>query len=269
MIPPVVLRIVRTSLLVTPLLLTGAEGPALAGNIQYPALGHFDPEEGTLEVWLTPMADDLYPALKEKEYRGGFALLAMSVPEHFSFSGGWGSKANQHGLFLSMHAPGRDKALLPVIAVPKQRWEKGQPHHVAFTWKGTDMRIFLDGRQTGGRNQARPFTGKMAGQTVLLGNRENRGSAIILHAVRFSSVARTEPMLARAMPLPDIYTTLLDRFDQPGWKPDGDRTRPVQSSGMNEAGGGLLNGNWTLVNSPRQGIALCKQAAAAAGKGRR
>jgi len=108
----------------------------------------------------------------------------------------------------------------------------------------------------------------MAGQTLIIGSRENRDSPIIVHAVRLSSVARSAEMLAHATPLPDIYTTLLDRFDQPGSQPEAGRTRPVQTNGLSEAAGGLLRGNWAWVETPQPGIALYRQLSRASKKGK-
>ena len=261
--------ILRRSWLLMALWVACCTGRAGAGGIEYPALGHFDPQEGTLEVWFAPMVDDLHPAVKEKEYRGGFALFAMSVPEQFSFGGGWGSKAKQHGIFISMQAPGREKALLSVIGPTAERWNKGETHRVAFTWKDRDMRVFLDGREAGRRSQAQPLGGKMAGQSLCIGSRENRDTLIIVQAVRLSSIARPEKMLVDAAPVPDIYTTLLDRFDQPGAEPSGPRTRPAQWNGLAGDEGGLFQGNWSRVDAPQRGIALYKQRTPATGKGSR
>lgn len=232
--------------------------PAWAGGIEYPALGQFDVDEGTLEVWFTPMVADLYPQMGEKEYRGHFTLFHMQVPECFVFGCSWISKGKQHGFHLSMGAAGAEKALLPVSGRPAKAWRPGERHHLAFTWRDRDMSLFLDGQLSGSRRQSVPLSGKMAGQALVVGNGQFRDSRVIVHAVRLSSVARNEALLAGARPESDIYTTLLDRFDDPAHIGPGGRTAAQQTSDPGATQGGTLKGSWRFVTEPAPGVALFK-----------
>jgi hypothetical protein len=239
------------------LLLSLALAPfCLGGGIEYPALGHFDVEEGSIELWFTPMVEDLYPKPGPKEYRNLFTLFQMQVPECFSMGCTWIAKGKQHGFHVSMDAPGRQRALLPVSGRPDKTWRPGERHHLAFTWRQRDMSLWLDGKVAGTRRQSEPLTGKMAGQRLVVGDGKSRDIRVIIHAVRLSSVARSESLLAGARPEPDIHTTLLDRFDDPSRIDASGRTTAQQASSLSGQGGATLKGNWRLVKDPSPGIAL-------------
>ncbi|MCF7837687.1 MAG: hypothetical protein K9N49_03570 [Candidatus Marinimicrobia bacterium] len=230
-------------------------GMARAGGIVYPALGHFHPDEGTLEIWFTPMQTELYPELPPGQYRGGFQLFGMQVPDHFNMRAGWQGKGATHGIGNSIsHAGGDRKALLPLqVGLPD--WQPGEPQHLAFTWKGNTMRL-ISGTHSGGREQAKTFTGQMGGQSLTIGAPDARDTLIIIQAVRFSRIARSAEALRAAQPETDLYTLMLDRFDAPecvtaeGW------TRPVAFSRLSGAPGGQIKGVGRWVAEPVPGLAL-------------
>lgn len=230
------------------LLMVLLSGLACGAVLEYPAPGNLDLDEGTMEFWFTPTRE-LYPPMGDRKFVGVFSLFSLDMPEQFHAGCGWGQKAEGATLFVSMSAPGRDKALLPVGTHVKG-WKAGEAHHVAFTWKGRDMRIYVDGRPGGERMQSVPFSGGIAQARLLVGGVEGRSAGIILHAVRTSSVARTEAMLRNAQPEPDLYSLLVDRFDRPG------KTQAEQISGLSGEKGATVSKDAQFVQAPKPGLAL-------------
>ena len=76
----------KPNLFVTAILCLVAAGlEAHAVGISYPALGNFRTEEGTLEIWLTPLMD---PNPEDVgQFRSAFGLFGMRVPGHFGMAG--------------------------------------------------------------------------------------------------------------------------------------------------------------------------------------
>lgn len=225
-----------------------------AGGIEYPALGNFDLREGTLEVWFTP-ATELYPALKEDEYRSIFRLFSMTVPGHFGFNAHWYGRGNVHGLHVSMsHSAMRD-GLIPLPA-RQLKWNSNEPHHVAMTWRGNVMDLWADGEHVSHRNQAMAFSGGLAGQHLIVGGSTFRDTPIIVHAVRTSNIARAREQLKDAEAVADLFTLLLDRFDAVESVSEEGRTRPAVISKLNSQRRGLVKGKYHFVAAPLAGVAL-------------
>ncbi|MBI5685632.1 MAG: hypothetical protein HZC54_11180 [Verrucomicrobia bacterium] len=237
-----------TLLILAAVLSVAAADLARAGGIEYPAPGNLRLEEGTIELWLTPMTE-LYPATKPKEYRRAFALFGFRVPEHFSMSAAWLSKNGQHQVAVSMSAVGVQDGLLSVPAPAPRDWQPGQRHHVAFTWSGRDMKLAFDGREAGGRKQQLWLSGPLAGRSLIIGDPDARDCRIILHAVRVSCMARPAETMKNAQPAADIHTLLLDVFDQPA---KAGRTNARVISGLSGEGGGVIKGAHHFA----QGLAL-------------
>lgn len=168
------------------MLLTALQSPA--ATVEYPALGNMDLEEGTLEIWFTPMTE-LYPSLEKQTYLHGFSLFSMAVPEHFTMSCLWCSKQSkdktQHLLAVSMHAPG--DMLLPVPGQAPKGWKPGEKHHVAFRWKGREMDTYADGQPVGSRSQATGLSGKLAGIKLCIGSANAGDNRVIVHRVAQAS----------------------------------------------------------------------------------
>jgi hypothetical protein len=225
-----------------------AANPARAGGIEYPAPGNLRLDEGTIELWLTPMTE-LYPALKPKEYRRAFALFALRVPECFSMSAAWLSKGGQHQVAVSMSAVGVRDGLLSVPATAPRDWQPGQRHHIAFMWSGREMKLAFDGREAGGRKQQLWLSGPLAGRSLTIGDPDGRDCQIILHAVRVSCVARPAKTMKGAQPSADIHTLLLDVFDQPAKE---GRSNARVISGFSGENGGVIKGAHHFA----QGLAL-------------
>lgn len=244
-------------------LLATAALPASAGTVAYPALGNMDLEEGTLEIWFTPMTE-LYPSLGKQTYLHGFSLFSMTVPDHFTMSGLWCSKLSknktQHLLVVSMHAPG--DMLLPVPGQAPKGWKPGEKHHVAFRWKGREMDTYADGQRVGSRSQATGLSGKLAGINLLIGSANAGDNRVIIHAVRVSSIPRPPEALKQAQPAADLSTLLLDRFRlqafeslQPS-RGSPAHTRAQIISGLSGETGGEIRGKFHFIEKPMPGLAL-------------
>jgi len=233
-------------------LLSGVAG---AGGIEYPALGNVTLDEGTLEFWFTPTRD-LYPDIGKSKYRGVFSLFSFRVPDKFGMGGGWGARADGAVLFVSMNAVGKPKALLPMTGRPGG-WKKNEKHHVAATWRGREMKLYADGKEVGRRGQAMSLGGGLANAKLTVGSFKGYASHIIVHAVRSSCIARDEKTLANAKPEPDIYTLLLDRFDDAAeFGPKAKATKAEQIGGLGGEKGGTFKGAVRFVEKPAPGLAL-------------
>lgn len=224
---------------------------AFAGGVEYPAPGNIDLDEGTLEIWITPQAV-LYPDPPQKNYQGILALFDMQVPDHFGFGASFYARGDRSALHVSMSHAETKNALIPVPGTSVDwRDSQNELHHVAFVWKGRDMRLYADGIQVGSRLQATTLSGKLAGVTFTIGSAKGRDTPMILHAVRTSNVARTADMLKGAKPVIDLHTLMLDRFGD-----DNDAAELI--SGYTGETGGTLNGRGMPVTSPTPGLALFK-----------
>jgi len=225
-----------------------------AGGVQYQARGNVEVQEGTLEVWFTPVAD-LYPKLEEREYRSVFQLFSLSVPGHFSFNAHWYGWGKVHRLHVSMSQAKIRDGLIPIPARPLD-WKPNERHHVALTWSGHEMLLWADGSQVGHRSQAASFEGPLSDATLVVGNAQFQDSPIIVHAVRVSDVARKETELKSTAPLPDIHTLLLDRFDSTNSIASDARTKPLVISDLTDCHCGEIKGSHHFVKGAESGLAL-------------
>lgn len=225
---------------------------ARAASIEYPAPGNLRLDEGTIELWFTPMTE-LYVKLPPNKYQRAFSLFSLRIPEHFSMSAAWASKGTKTQVSVSMSSAIVENGVQPVVSEAPKNWQQGQRHHVAFTWRGREMKSAFDGQEAGSRKQQLPFTGSLPGRTLVIGDPEGRDCRIILHAVRVSCVARPAETIKNARPVPDIYTLLFDAFDQP---PKEGRTTARVISGLSGEHGGTIKGACLFTQTPSPGLAL-------------
>jgi hypothetical protein len=159
-----------------------------------------------------------------------------------------------------MSRPDVDKGLLPVPGHLPPGLKPGQPLHLALTWRGRDMRLYLDGQQIGRRVQATAFSEIPPGITLTVGDRRNRPARLILHAVRLSNIARSAQQFTDGEPTADIYTLLLDVFDRPTCINDDGVTSPQISNSLEGEAQGRAHGAWHFAsNQPRAGVALFRK----------
>jgi hypothetical protein len=199
------------------ILLAVGSGVALAG-VEYPAFGNVQVEEGTIEIWFTPMTN-MYPTNVKKFYTA-FSLFAMDAPGSFRMNGYWfsqrqkkGEKQVNHGVRISMDSQNNPKALRPISSKAPKDWKPREPHHFAFTWSGKTMKMWCDGKLLVTRVQIEPLSGDLGDAKLILGSKKRRKNKIIFHAIRVSSVARSEKELQEPKPEADQSTLLLDIFD--------------------------------------------------------
>jgi len=230
---------------------TGSATALLAGAVSYPALGHVDMEEGTIEVWFTPMTE-LHPDVGDKVYTHIFRLFELQVENEFGIGCTWYARPSRHGLKVSTGSRRLKEGMAGLLGSPLDHWKTGEPHHVAFTWHGRDMALWADGVRIAGRQQMIGFTGKPGKARLFVGDRDSK-SPIIVHAVRVSSVARGEPQLQQAKPVADLATMLLDVFSDP---PADRTTRPTVISELQGEQGGRLVGDAHFTPAPAPGLRL-------------
>ena len=232
-----------------------------AAGIEYPAAGHFDPAEGTIELWITPMADNLYPP-DDGKYRKLFDLFGVVSPDNWSCVSTWARYKAQIGPRVSMSSKKMNKGLSTILTSMKgvPPWKQGERRHFAFVWKGRNMAMYSDGQLISEEHQQGvALDGSMAGIPFFVGNKDGDDTPVILNAVRISSVAKPASALAGAEPGEEIFTLLLDRFDVPK-KLDGGRTRPEAMHSLQDGvTGGKILGSARLVTHPTAGLALYKE----------
>lgn len=236
-------------------------GLASASGIEYPLFGQFRASEGTIEVWITPVVDDLYPELEDKQYRKLFPLWSFDISDLVEVDAACSAKGKpketQHFVHVSMSSSGMVRGLLPARGPLPAGLAPGEPMHVAFTWRERDMRVYLNGEEIGKRTQASAFPEVPPGTVLTVGAVDKRSSPVIVHAVRLSGVARTAGDLSAATPSADIYTLLLDVFDDNGAVLPGGLTVPLVASGLEGPVSGRLRGAWHFSReATRPGLAL-------------
>ncbi len=226
-----------------------------ASGVEYPAGGNFIPEEGTVEMWVTPTARELYPP-DDGKYHSVFSLFSTKIPGVWNLGSVWYRHGTQLGIKTSMDSqlvPKGLTAILPGKQLPD--WQAGRMQHFAFVWKGRDMQMFADGKPAGSKTQAIGLEGSMAGQKLLFGSDGSKDCPLILHAVRISSVAKTPEELAAAKPEVETVTLLLDRFDDPSVV-ESRKSTPEMIFSLGEQNFGVINGPVSFVTQPAPGIAL-------------
>ncbi len=181
-----------------------------AADITYPLEGNLNLRSGTIEIWFYPMRD-MYNEPENGKYEGIFTFFDLNIPEAFNANCSWYTQPGQHGLKVSMGSPLMKKGILPLLGKAPAGWQKGDLHHIAFTWELNQMYLYGDGQRTGQRKQLIQLTGNLGGQKIIFGNNK-RNSTYIIKAIRISDSARSGEQLANAKPEPDAATLLFDDF---------------------------------------------------------
>ena len=251
-------------LLIVSGLIVGAAPGLDAGSIQYPALGNFDVRQGTIELWLTPTRD-LRPEVAPGGYQSILSLFHLKVPHRFTMGASWYAKATRDGARYRLHASiGHAEHRAALMPVPAEAvdWQRGQRHHVAFTWDGRTMKLYADGELVGQRQQAKRFRGPLGGCHLRIGDRWGKDAGYILHAVRISRTAHAAKTQQDARPVPRLDTLLLDRFaDETFSGGDKHTTRAEIIAGLTGETGGTVHGQHHLTTQPHPGLALYKKGA--------
>lgn len=188
--------------------------PGMAANafLQYPAQGHFDPREGALEIWFSidgePGETNDLP----------FTLFDFKLPEAYTLTISYNASNKRFTVRPAEKNPVATRRMMNNLWEEKI-FEKGRLHHLAFTWRGTEMTFYLDGELIGSRNQAMGFGGPLGDAVLTLGDaRQSHGAEITFTAFKLSDRFLKEEDLRERTPKADIHTLLLDEFEV--WPPD-------------------------------------------------
>lgn len=208
----------------TPLIALGAtalsaQTPQCA-SLSYPAKGHFDLDEGTVELWIVPGfdADD-----KHNSAATYFNLVLPEQAGHYVLMHvGWGGALAMVGYVFPQQS---------YVWSEKLKWKAGESHHIAWTWSGRTRSIFIDGKvgksppghgplQGEGRIDSSQdvvvegwLRGDMTNARIVIGRGSSR---FTLDELRISSIARPVEEIAAQMTsasVADAYTLLLDHCD--------------------------------------------------------
>jgi len=210
--------------------------------VEYPAGGHLNPREGTIEFWmrLERIADSRAEGgthhftlfyiddVSERTMRVGFTYQHIWRPEHFHFW--WSSRGTILGkessnayLTTVEDTQEKTKADRGRDRYPRvPRLKKGEWHHVAVTWRGlpqSTVTMYFDGRLVmRPRELEVPIMYDMEDCLFKLVPAPYKDN-ISIDELRISSVVRAaEEITATAKgdePVQaDIHTRLLDRFEE-------------------------------------------------------
>lgn len=223
-----------------------------AGEIRYPAPGNIDLEQGTIEMWLVPRFD---PEGEVDSRYVGRTLFELRDSDNsflllYRMTNGEGTSRNFQpsgrfeGLRYAAYARARHR-----IGPDANRWAEGEPLHVAFCWDGDRIWWMIDGEQSSGANQLRPFTA-----IHLTEDRELviRARDFVVRDLRISSVPRTPADIGYhhpdGAPL-DGVTLLLDRLDQVTESDGERRTEPMLMMPWGDRTGGVVGSDAELTET--------------------
>ncbi|MCF7838978.1 MAG: LamG domain-containing protein [Candidatus Marinimicrobia bacterium] len=207
--------------------------------LAFPARGHIDLAEGTIECWICfprdplPAADDA--AAPAYHFRGNLLSVttADAIEPSFLTIGFFAKRGD------GQRAPFRLAARIALLGVPPPGHylllfppdiQGGDWHHLAITWDRENYNAYLNGQPSriaprDWKQRTERFAARLgAAAQIILGSDPAgvyRGRApFIIDDFRISSVARPAADLGYHGPLkPDLFTTLLLTFDAPAELP--------------------------------------------------
>ncbi|MDD2707382.1 MAG: DUF6067 family protein [Verrucomicrobiae bacterium] len=234
-------------------------------SLTYPAQGHLDPSQGTIDFWASPQfnpADEIsLPAhLPEMEltlrriFRGIYARKILTV---------WLGKEKFAGLYW--YVPNKclrvylcdGAAKFPVIIEGAVDWKEGQWHHVALSY-GKRLELYADNRLIASASHAGllPIEDWRDARIVFGGN---EGCDFAINGIRIEKLSRSSFDLSRP-PLAGSQTLLLDPLNKIQSQNGRTTTRPLKCRGA----GGLVTGTPSLVPGKfDKSLMLCENRPAA------
>lgn len=190
----------------------GIESQTVGGyaTLTYPAEGHFNVEEGTLELWVKPSFDPNVPVEADAPGRGRYNrdLFAVQLPNGDTIMWYWNIDDRGMRFFV------RQGQTYPILVSSREEWKTGEWHHIALTW-GDAIRIYNDGQL----RAERPYRGTLPvdvkGAKLVFGGGQ---CEFAIDEVRISAVARSaEEIAASAMAQGELeadeQTLLLDHLN--------------------------------------------------------
>ncbi len=184
------------------------QSASMAVHIAYPAEGNISLEQGTVEMWVSPMFD---PAVEvEHSSRGRYNRelfrLVLDNGDHVGFY--W--NIDDRNMRLYSRVGGEVK--LYAGPGPSEPWEQGSWHHVGFTW-GDEVAVFIDGRKVASKPWRGLIDGTLEGAQIIIGSAPGSTPCdFIVDELRISDIAREPRAEARAAGADD-HTLLYDSFD--------------------------------------------------------
>jgi hypothetical protein len=223
---------------------------ASARELTYPLFGNFRAEEGTMELWFSCQAPLDAPA--GGDYQVLMSLFELSPAGASAVVATIFARGGKLHLSFSMHDRGAERGLLPISGPLTEPIPVGRVVHLAWTWRGRDMAVFVDGKLFGTRAQASVLAEATPGDLLRVGS----SPGMVLHALRISTVARDAQALARPRPDLDVHPLLLDCFDSAEHVSADGSTRAQLVSGLMGESGGKVSPPFAFVSKPAPGLAL-------------
>lgn len=196
-------------LLVFLAVMTLAVSRSRAAFVEYPPLGNIDLSEGTLELWLTPLAS-MEPASEAANWKKLFDFCEIQIPGSFSCAITWTQNKDRARFRIRCEEAGGGMIPISMDKSPPVSWAKDQPFRIAFVWKERWMGIYADGKLLGEKNQNVSMRGPIGELILRLGSPKTPVRPWLLRGLRVSSIARAAEDMPENPPHADAATLLLD-----------------------------------------------------------
>ena len=225
------MHIRKASGLLWPCLVLLALNSALyAEPVVYPFIGHMDPAQGTIEMWMAPRFDPVAPPTDQNVFirnilrvsqddNNYFQILWRHVTDHSTFpdagplGGPWVRAARQgERVFVSMLI-WPDTARIQGAWNDPGTWAKGELRHVAYCWDGAQIWLYIDGQEV----RRIPMSGALglrSSEDLIIEIGDRRTDGIYIRDLRISSLPRRPAELGYHQPdgmRADLFTLLLHR----------------------------------------------------------
>ena len=212
------------------------------GRVSYPAAGHIHREEGTFECWYRPAVDsERELPFEQRQYQGNRNMFTVELSP--------GMDGSNYGLYWNGTVQGlvgwaRTDGVVTDNPGYAFDWQAGEWHHIALTWEGEHLRIYLDGQMVSETPNRGFLAGPLEDARIVIGG---DGALATIDEVRILSVARP-PTVPGAPFEPDAETLLLDHFDN--YAQEG-----AQTAGTADSWVAFAPGRWGLAPTwePEQG----------------
>lgn len=189
--------------------ITLAASGSRAAFLEYPPLGNIDLSEGTLELWLTPLAS-MEPTTEAANWKKLFDFCEIQIPGSFSCAISWTQNKDRARFRVRCEEAGGGMIPISMDKAPPVSWAKDQPFRIAFVWKDRWMGIYADGKLLGEKDQNVPMQGPIGELILRFGSPKMPVKPWLLRALRISSVARAAEDMPENPPQADAATLLLD-----------------------------------------------------------
>ncbi|MFO7946236.1 MAG: LamG-like jellyroll fold domain-containing protein, partial [Armatimonadota bacterium] len=147
-------------------------------HIRYPAQGNIQPDSGTVEVWLQWTAEtaalDHFSVFFEGSPSNNYVRINRIAPDR---------------LGMAFHGGPEDDLQWQRVDFDPQGWDIGTWHHIAGTWEGGTITLYIDGEAVDQSTQDNAM--------IDIGEEMSIGSPVTVDSFTLSSVARSEEVIRR------------------------------------------------------------------------